>query len=174
MQTSKTSLSEILTNRDNFNRDYKSVIEKLFQFYNPKEKLNKKDLEMNAEVLSNWPLEVVEYAAQARMCEPMYTTFPVPIHALLANSPEEKQDEKKIREAVTEIILAIPMFGWANGEKAMAHLGELARETVARSGGWHKVCESSAQDPQIYKGELRESAKFALKAKRGNVLPLSQ
>lgn len=104
--------------------------------------LESRQLEMYAQVLKNFPEEIVLDCMGKYMRNPKNDRFPIPIHKVMADYlPKEPDKIDLAREASSRVLQSVGRFGWPNPTEAREFIGELGWRAVERMGGWRTICE---------------------------------
>jgi hypothetical protein len=127
--------------------------------------LDKRRLELYAQVLGQFPEQLVLQSGREYVQNPKNDRFPVPPHKIMAKYlPAEISPEAQAREIAARIVGGVTKFGWANSREAKAHIGPTGWRVVELQGGWQSICENLGVglDPGVFQAQLREQLKARL------------
>ena len=150
---------------------YKEILLKLAAVYDHGDKINDLMLTLQAEHLSQWPIEEVAAGATAYMADSKNSFFPRPVHSIM-EYVHPTVDKRAIAVAISAKIWAcIGKYGYPGADRAKADIGEAGWEVVKQRGGWVSVCEeSNTASPGIFQAQLRDLAESVITRSRAGKL----
>lgn len=129
------------------------------------EPLDKRQLELYVDVLSQFPQELVISCGRKYLMNTKNNRFPMPPHKIMEDHlPQEADNKDLARMTALRIREAVTRFGWPNGKEARDHLGEAAWSLVQRFGGWRYLCENLGQgiSESTFMAQARDAAESHL------------
>lgn len=127
--------------------------------------LEKRQLELYVDVLSQFPAEGLLQCGKEYMQNPKNDRFPIPPHKILAKHlPADVSDEAQAREIAARIVGSVTKYGWANPKEAREFIGPVGWRVVEVQGGWSSICENLGVtiDPGVFQAQLREQLQARL------------
>lgn len=123
-------------------------------------------LALMTDLLSNYELDRIRVALNRIICNSPF--FP-DISEILKELDGNKSKDENANAVVGEIIKAIGMFGYYQKNAAKEYLGQIW-DIVISMGGWETVCNTPAENIQVFRAQAREMAK-SLGVSIGDIKP---
>ncbi len=135
--------------------------------------LDKRQLEMYVQVLTQFDEDKVLHEARAYMFDVKNNKFPIPPHKIMAkHMPQAPTDENLSVEVAARVRQAISKFGWNNPEEAEKFIGDIGWGIVLRYGGWLHLCQNLGVTiaEGTFQAQVRELCKSHMQLSRSGNL----